>query len=232
MSISSRHNSIRSDPTEHTIHAPISTNDNIINNPLLPKSGVPITADDFVDSSERIINATNTNNIRHGHNNDIWNFDPSRYHDTGSRLVRSKASPNNQYDLGQFDIAFDRNRQLASETQRIKDLNMLSQLAEQQEEKSLYDLTITEIIINTKDAWFGLLDDLLDQQFEVETFTKENRLFYIGITLVFFAVIIYIYVLSASATSKTDNVKKVYHVYQTIPPSQITMHPNDLNTSH
>jgi len=69
------------------------------------------------------------------------------------------------------------------------------------------------------------LDDLLDQKFEIETFTKENRLFYIGITILFFTIILYLYTMIISDEEKNDSlskidpnanqyVKKIYHIHQ------------------
>ena len=50
-----------------------------------------------------------------------------------------------------------------------------------------------EIIIGIKDTWFGILDDLLLQRFTFDTFTKDSRLFFIGITLVIFGIVFYVY---------------------------------------
>lgn len=61
-----------------------------------------------------------------------------------------------------------------------------------------YQLSFYETMVKIKDTWFGILDDLLHQQFYIETFTKENRLFYIGLTLVLVVILIYLLALLLS----------------------------------
>jgi hypothetical protein len=222
----SRRNNLR-EPSENQVRSPLTTNDNIIKNPLLSKPGVPVTADDFVDSSERIISATNTNDIRYGRNNDIWNFDSSRYEKTINGVRRKIKNPELQYDLGQFDIALDSDNNdrnldleqvLAKDTLRIRELNRLQELQSINDEPSLNELTISELIVNTKDAWFGILDDLLDKQYEKETFTKDNRLFYVGITLIVFSAIIYIFIsLNDNNNHSTNDKNIIYHIYENKP---------------
>jgi hypothetical protein len=199
------------------------SNRTVIDNPLLPRAGVPITADDFVDSTERIINATNTNDVRYDNINNTWNVDPGNFYDTGIG-----SGPSNKNDLGKFNIVFDRKKEIAKEAQRIKDLNKLSALSEETKPVSPYNLSLFQIIVNTKDAWFNLMDDLLDQRFEIETFTKENRLFYIGITILVFATILYCYaVLSQDTVTKIEpEVQKIYYIYQY--PGSIQQYPGIL----
>lgn len=207
------------------------SNKNNFDNPLLPRAGIPLADDDFVDSTDRIVNATNTNDVRFDTgvkvgNHNVWSVDPSQFYDS-SGLAGIDATPNGsskRFDLGQFNKVFDRNKEIAKESQRISDLNKLNALSQETVHVSLYDLSLYQIIINTKNTWFNLLDDLLDQKFELETFTKENRLFFIGLTVVFFAVVLYLY-----ATIMTDDsdqkdstpnqeMKTVYHIYQYPPP--------------
>ena len=163
------------------------SNNNNFDNPLLPKMGIPLADDDFVDSSNRIINSTNENDVRFdtgakAGNHSIWSVDPSKFYDS-SGLSGIDATPNGssrRFDLGQFNKIFDRNKEIAKDSQKINDLNKLNALSQKTVHSSLYDLTLFQIIINTKNAWFNLLDDLLDQKIELETLTTQNRMFYIG----------------------------------------------------
>lgn len=208
--------------------APLVSKKNDIDNPLLPRSGIPITDDDFVDSSARIVNATNTNDVRFEDkkvwNSDVWNVDPSKFYDN-SGLAGIDLSPTSgrKFDLAKFNIEFDRNKEIAKENQRISDLNKLNALSQETVHVSLYDLPLADIIINIKNTWFNLLDDLLDQKFEIETFTKDNRLFYIGITILFFTIILYLYTMIISdegnlitkiESGSSQHVKKIYHIHQ------------------
>jgi hypothetical protein len=223
---------------KYNTSAPRVSNNNSFDNPLLPKAGIPIADDDFVDSTDRIVNGTNTNDVRIDDgikvgNHNVWSVDPSKVY-SSSGLGGIDTAPNGsskRFDLGQFNKIFDRNKEIATESQKISDLNKLNALSQETVRTSLYDLSLFQIIINTKNAWFNILDDLLDQKFESETFTKANRLFYIGLTIVFFAVILYLYatiMADDSGQKKPDHdTKMVYHIHQY--PPQFPEH-NRLNT--
>ena len=231
------------------VPSPRVSNNYDFDNPLLPHSGVPLTSDDFVDFTDRIINSTNTNDIRYDETENIWDLDPGSLTRSsagvafnGNNVSEIDFVPNTdrQYDLGKFNIAFDRslNRSLnrtgeeTKQSQRLDDLNKLNALAqgvasptsaEEKNNANVTNMSISQILINTKDALFNLLDDILEQRFETETFTRDNRLFYIGITILFFAIILYLYLMMSSSDSNQDqtikptsqeNVQKIYHIYQ------------------
>ncbi|XWV26165.1 hypothetical protein QJ857_gp0913 [Tupanvirus soda lake] len=54
----------------------------------------------------------------------------------------------------------------------------------------LTQLTIGQYLINMKNAIFGIGTDLVSQGFQIDIFTKDNRLFYIGL---FFIIIFIVY---------------------------------------
>jgi len=210
--------------------SPKISKDRIIDNPLLPHGGVPLKDDDFVDSTDRIIDSTNTNDLRQDKTTNSWIVDPSQFYGNGGKdgLAGIDVTPNSkkQFDLGKFNIVFDRNKEIAKENQRISDLNKLNALAQDKPKISLYNLSLYELIVNTKDAWFGLLDDLLDQRLELITFTKDNRLFYIGLTILIFSVILYLFMiimhddnneLTSDNNDKSNtksNTKTIYHIHE------------------
>src|SRR5579872_2465773 len=168
----------------------------IVDNPLIPKEGTPLGYDDIYDSTDRVVSATAPNDLRYGRN-DLWDSDPGQIYDiSDSGLAGIDTVPNSKkpFDLGKFNIVFEREKEKAKESQRIEDLNKLNNLSQVQEKTSLYNLSLFQVIVNAKNAWFGFLDDLLDQRFELETFTKDNRMFYIGLTVVFIAIILYLYI--------------------------------------
>lgn len=186
-----------------------------VDNPLLPKEGIPLDYDNFFDSTERIVESTNTSDVRFD-SDELWN--PS-----GSGLAGIDITPDNkdkQFDLGKFNKVFERNKLLRKETQRIKEFNKLNELSDTtQTRQSLYDLSLLQIIVNTKNAWFNLLDDLLDQRFELNTLIRDNRIFYIGITILFIAIILYLYVMITQTNNNdknnsNNNTSYVYHIYQ------------------
>ena len=171
-----------------------------IDNALLSKPGVPITEDGFRDSTGRIISASTTNIIRDPDNKNIWDVAPDNFY---SEVDQN--NPNKRIDLKKFNKVFDVNREITKRNQRVKDLEKLNELSRVETKTSLYDLNISQILINIKNTWFNLLDDLLEQRFQLETFTKENRLFYIGLTIVFIAVIMYIYTMILDEEEDLNN---------------------------
>lgn len=93
---------------------------------------------------------------------------------------------------------FDNN---AFEKEKIKQKNLYKQkisdrlkyLNNKQYKKSLTDLSISETLNGIQDSWFEILDDILNQQTIYESFSKDNRLYFVGITIFFFAFILYYY---------------------------------------
>lgn len=171
-----------------------------IDNPLLVKMGVPLTEDDFRDSTGRIISASTTNIVRDPDNKNIWNVEPDEFY-----IKSDQNDPNRRFDLKKFNKVFDINREISKRNQRVKDLEKLNELSRVDTMTSLYDLNISQILVNIKNTWFNLLDDILEQRFQLNTFTKENRLFYIGLTILFIAVIMYIYTMISGEEEVMDS---------------------------
>lgn len=147
------------------------TNDKRIDNGLLDTNEIPVDKDgNYYDASTNFIDMT----------------DPDGISETETELKKD-------FDLGKFNIVFDNNKKIIKQHQRLKDLEKLNELSQQKQHISLYDQNIYQILVNTKDTWFNLLDDLLDHQYNPSTFYKDNRLFYIGITIMFFSIILYLY---------------------------------------
>lgn len=197
-----------------------------IDNPLLAKQGVPVTADDLRDSTTRIINASTTNIIRDPDNKNIWNVDPDQFYSQ-----QDANDPNKRFDLGKFNKVFDVNREITKRNQRVEELEKLSRLSKVETHTSLYDLNISQILVNTKNSWFNLLDDLLEQRFQLDTFTKDNRLFYIGLTIVFIAIILYLYTVLTTETEIEPIITNVQDT-KSVVIYQIPSDSNGLPSSH
>ena len=106
----------------------------------------------------------------------------------------------NEGVLGQEPTEADKfNQKFQDEKQRIKNLNNITDQNELDKlntvilTKPLYNYTFLDIFIGIKDAWFGILDDLLNEQFTFVTLIKDNRLFFIGLTLLIIGLILYLY---------------------------------------
>jgi hypothetical protein len=196
------------------IQSPIRRVNDIIDNPLLSQKGIPITENDFIDSTERISDEYSSKILRKDRN--IWHVDPGVFYDnSGLSGIDTRPEGSKNFDLGKFNKVFNDEKKIMSLNHKVNDEKKLNDMSFENKTKSLYDLSVLEIIINAKNAWFECLDDILDQKFYLETFTKNNRLFYIGITILVFASIMYIYALTTrDNVKKEDNIQKIYHIYQ------------------
>lgn len=96
-------------------------------------------------------------------------------------------------DINEFNRNFDkyidvRNKKIDEKLQKN-----LAELNKEPEITPLYQLSIGEIIVNTVDTLFGIVNDLLKGYFTLDTFAKKNRIFYLGVVFVFIALVMYSY---------------------------------------
>lgn len=184
-------NARRDNIPDPTLELPVG-HDRGIDNPLLAKTGVPVTLDDLRDSTERIINASTTNIMRDPNNLNIFNVESGDLFN-----VTDQNDPNKRFDLKKFNKVFDINRDLTKQNQKLRDIEYLNKLSSVETKTSLYDLNISQIIINTKNSWFNLLDEMLDRNvkdYDLNMISKDNRLFYVGLTIIVICVILYVYI--------------------------------------
>jgi hypothetical protein len=122
------------------------------------------------------------------------------------------------FDLAGFNKAFDEQKDQTKklEVELIK--NKLDIMNEKNKNKKrLYDMSILDIMIGIKDTWFNLIDDLLNKNISMHTFTKDNNLFYLGITILIITLVIYIYNTLFTRDIKmneNENIQKIYHIYR------------------
>ena len=98
---------------------------------------------------------------------------------------------NNEFDLGKFNTAFDENKlRQKSITEYNSEIRLKLLEKNDTNNININKMSIIDLSIGIKDSWFYLIDDLLLQKFTINTFTKNNRLFYIGLTFILFSVIL------------------------------------------
>lgn len=127
-----------------------------------------------------------------------------------------------------FNQKFEEDKELTKQISKEREKERLDYLSAEKKHKMVTQLSISEILIGIKDTWFDLIDDLLQGKFNITTFTQDNRLFFIGITIVILVLIIYIfYILTATPDNNNNENKivKIYHVY----PNKLT--PNNFEFS-
>ncbi len=134
-------------------------------------------------------------------------FDPERnirrFHD-GAYIYRSKRT--NDYDINKYNIHYEQYRQkrkiqMQKDIERIKNVDMYNDNSLRQApgpgkaDIQIYNELIgfKEILVNFKDTLFNLIDDLLQYKFTIDTFTKNNRLLYLGMLLIIISIVIFIF---------------------------------------
>ena len=98
--------------------------------------------------------------------------------------------------------------------------------------KKLHQLNIKEITIGVKDSWFELLDDVLQLKFQLDTLTKNNRMFFLGISFIIVMIIIYTYDIISHGGDDSSNYntidKKIvehHYIYHNKPDDVIPSPP-------
>ncbi len=88
-------------------------------------------------------------------------------------------------------------------------------------EKPFYKMNILEILIEMKNTWFQILDELLAGNFSMSILIKNNRMFYVGLTILIFAIILFIYDYAIDSSDPLKNlinsnggVVEIRHIYE------------------
>ncbi len=110
---------------------------------------------------------------------------------TGAYIYKDPT--NNKFDIDKFNLEFDQYRARRKTEMEEKKEAVLSELNKPKEVIPIYNEPLGQVLVRTKDVIFGTLDDVLQRKFESKTFTKDNRLFYIGLLFLFVGAIIFLY---------------------------------------
>jgi hypothetical protein len=99
----------------------------------------------------------------------------------------------NRFEVDRWNRDFEQYKERREKVKERKMKEKLDDLNKPIEKVPVYNLPLGKILINTKDAIFDILDDTLQFKFEKDTLLKENRLFYIGLSLMIIACVTYLY---------------------------------------
>lgn len=97
------------------------------------------------------------------------------------------------YSQVDFNQKFEQDKELTKQMIKSRERDRLEKLNQNEETKSLWNLSVIELLINTKDAWFETFDDLLDGKFSYDVFVKNNRLFYYGLTFILISIFVFVF---------------------------------------
>ena len=128
-----------------------------------------------------------------------------------------------KFDIDKFNRDFDQYKVKRKDEMNDSVQKKLDELNKPVVEEAPYNLPVGEIAIKTKDSIFNIIDDLLNFNFSWEVLTKDHRLFYLGIFLVFIAILVYMYSFfmsgaSEEATGETNSninqLGKIIHIHE------------------
>ena len=120
-----------------------------------------------------------------------------------------------RFNVKEFNVGFEQARDITKAKIREQEKEKLEELGNVTYQKKITEMSVGEILVGIKNSWFDLVDDLLQKKYTYDTFTKNNRMFFFGLTIIIIIVIIYLYDLftnSVEPNKKTKTVE-VYHIY-------------------
>lgn len=124
------------------------------------------------------------------------------------------ANREDDFDLQKFNVAFEKEKERKRKEQELRMKNKLERLNQSPPRKKLADYSVGELMIGIKDTWFEILDDTLQNKINKELFTKDDRLFFVGLTffITVLSIFLYIYLFEEKNTPNQSYV--IRHVYE------------------
>jgi hypothetical protein len=122
-----------------------------------------------------------------------------------------------KFNSQNFNTAFEKAQEVRKKKENIVLQNKIDKLNKPVDEKMIHNYSIGEIFIGIKDTWFELLDDILQYGLSMDIFTKKNRLYFIGITIILIVSILFVYNLIIGDVSTKQNTElQIRHIHEII----------------
>jgi len=98
-----------------------------------------------------------------------------------------------KFDVKQFNAKFDAFKQKVATNNIVTDEQTLQKLNSQANitKTPIYMQTPEAIIFNVKQTWFDIIDDISKYGFSFDLVFSHDRMFYVGMTFIFFALVLY-----------------------------------------
>jgi hypothetical protein len=130
-------------------------------------------------------------------------------------MMDSKNNRFDKFDAGVFNQEFEETKEKIKKNVSNKDEALLNKLNNTKYEKSILQNNMNDMLLGIKDSWINLLDDFYGLRFSISMFTKENRLFYIGLTVFVFTLILYLveYFFEDEDKNQTNKIIETHYVY-------------------
>lgn len=128
-----------------------------------------------------------------------------------------------EFDVAKFNKKFEEISRREQEEKSLKERERLLKMSQSIRKKKLHELTVGEIILNFKDAIYGIIDELVYFKFTsmnefYDIFMKEKRLFYIGLLFMLLSTIVliieYLFIEQDPLTVLKSNIYNSYNTYR------------------
>jgi hypothetical protein len=121
-----------------------------------------------------------------------------------------------KFDVNEFNKVFEETKEKRKQKIKQMEEDRIYELNKAQTTKQIYQLSLSEILIGIKDTWFELIDDILQKNVSFTTFTKNNRLFFIGLTIIIIILFVYLIDSLVGSDKESDNKNKIeiHHIYK------------------
>jgi hypothetical protein len=94
-------------------------------------------------------------------------------------------------DNKSFNINFDKEKYNLKQRMKEKNEKALKEIGTEDRHKKIWEYSLIELGIGIKNAWVGLFDDITDGQINFGIFMKNDRLIFLGLTLIIFGIFVY-----------------------------------------
>jgi hypothetical protein len=117
-----------------------------------------------------------------------------------------------KFDSKKFNSSFEESKNKTSQLNKKvaqQNLDKLNKQSNTKKEVPLSKVTIGELLVNTKDAWLDIITELYSFNFQLDIFTRNNRMFYIGVSVIIMVVLVYITSIIFSPDDESNNNSKI-----------------------
>lgn len=133
------------------------------------------------------------------------------------------------FDIDRFNRNFDQYRERRKVVMNAEMEARLAELNKPPPDIPLWDRPIGTILVDMKDAIFGIIDDLLSYKFNLNIFVKDNRLFYLGLFILISILTVFLLGLLVNLDNNTPQIDKViqHHYYYHQQQQPVEVQPED-----
>lgn len=118
------------------------------------------------------------------------------------------------FDNALFNIEFEKNKKEKEKDKRLSDEERLRKMNKEMRAKKMSEMSMNELMIEWKISVVGILNDLLNLNWNINTIFGGDRLFYVGLTIIICSVIFYIlsWIFAIGAKDGNRNVNE-YRIF-------------------